>query len=296
MKMYKKLKILIGCLSFSEFTGSEIYVYELAKFLVKEGHEVHIISRFGKKMKDKIKDFDVKLHDLHNPPNINFDIIHSNHTPITIHLLKIYTNIPFVMGIHSEIVDLESPVLNSRIEKYIAIRPGIKQHLMDKFYIPEEKISVIYNPFDMDRFNINNEVEVKENVVLFVGTIEHLRKKTIFDLVNYTKKENKELWVVGRKYLNYIDQIKDKHVKYFEPTWNIEKYVKQCGETAGILLGRTTIEGWLCGKPGWIYDVNSDGSINNKTLHPVPDDISKYYSKNVGELIVNEYQKILTNK
>ena len=47
-------------------------------------------------------------------------------------------------------------------------------------------------------------------------------------------------------------------------TPEIEKFVKECDETAGILLGRTTIEGWMCGKPSWIYKVDSGGFILSK--------------------------------
>lgn len=290
--MKKKLKILIGCLSFSEYTGSEIYVYELSKYLKKEGHDVHIISRFGQKMVDKVEGMGINLHEVNNPPNIKFDVIHSNHTPITNHLLKVYKDIPFIMGIHSEVVDLESPVINANIKKYIAIRPEIKQHLIDNFFIPEEKIVVTYNPFDTDRFNTNDS-ESNANVVLFVGTLEHLREKTIYDLVEYTKKENKELWVVGRKHMRYIDTIKEKHVKHFDPTWGIEEYVKKCGETAGILLGRTTIEGWLCGKPGWIYDIDKQGNIKGKELYQVPEDTDKFKGENVIKEIIKEYESVI---
>ena len=39
-----KKKILIGCLLFKEFTGSEMYVYELAKGLLKHNYDVSVVS------------------------------------------------------------------------------------------------------------------------------------------------------------------------------------------------------------------------------------------------------------
>jgi hypothetical protein len=129
---------------------------------------------------------------------------------------------------------------------------------------------------------------------LFVGTIDNLRKNTIFDLVKYTKELNKELWVVGKNHSNYLNELKsNSHVKYFDSTYDVEKFVKNCDETAGILLGRTTIEGWMCGKPGWIYDINSSGGINNKNRYDVPNDVEKFKSNIVSEKIKNLYLKIL---
>jgi hypothetical protein len=68
---------------------------------------------------------------------------------------------------------------------------------------------------------------------LFVGTIDYLRKNTIQDLVNTTKENNEELWIVGKKNDTYLDDKKgQEHVTYFEPTSNTEKYIHQCDETA----------------------------------------------------------------
>ena len=110
-------------------------------------------------------------------------------------------------------------------------------------------IDVIYNPIDSDRFNTEN---VKEgNYILFVGTVDYLRKNSIFDVSEYAKSIGKELWIVGENKSDYLDELKSiEHVKYYGPTQNIETYVKNCYQTAGILLGRTTIEGWMCGKDG----------------------------------------------
>jgi hypothetical protein len=117
----------------------------------------------------------------------------------------------------------------------------------------------------------------------------------IEDLIKTTKKNEGELWIVGKKNDTYLDDmIKDEtHVTYFEPTPNIETYIHQCDETAGIMLGRTTIEGWLCGKKGWIYDVDSNGNIKSKALHEVPSDIDKFKSDLVVKQIMKEYEKIL---
>jgi hypothetical protein len=105
-----------------------------------------------------------------------------------------------------------------------------------------------------------------------------------------SKNENKELWLVGENKSDYLTEIlKNSHVKHFPPTLEVDKYIHKCSETAGILLGRTTIEGWMCGKSGWIYDVDNRGNIIDKKLHKVPSDIEKFYSSNVSKKIKSTY-------
>lgn len=177
--------------------------------------------------------------------------------------------------------------LNRRTDRWESVQKEFEKH-----NISDNQVVVIYNPIDNTRFNTEN---VKDNgYLLFVGTIDYLRKETIFDLVKKTKEDSQEFWLVGKNHSNYLNQIlSNPHVKYFDATSDVENFVKNCNVTAGILLGRTTIEGWMCGKSGWIYDINDKGNILNKNLYILPSDIEKFYSENVINQIKTEYEKIL---
>lgn len=321
----EKLKVLIGCLSFTNYTGSELYTFELAKQLIKEGCDVSICSSVGMPLAGAAHKLGIKMYSLQEPPgyklgdgkwllktqqgdvpsventlykvsDVQFDIIHLNHKPVTEHLLRFYPETPVICSIHSEVISLEEPVVSDQIKKYIAIRPEIKEYIVDKFNVDAEKVDIIYNPIDNDKFKVINSTEKRtKKRTLFVGTIDYLRKSMIEDLIKITKENEGELWIVGKKNDTYLDEmIKDEtHVTYFEPTINIEKYIQQCDETAGIMLGRTTIEGWLCGKKGWIYEVDANGQIKSKDLHEVPSDVDKFKSNLVVKQIMKEYENIL---
>jgi glycosyltransferase involved in cell wall biosynthesis len=290
------MKVLIGCLLFREYTGSEMYVFELSKNLIKLGWDVTVTSpNIGGPLTDLAKSLGIKVYKLSSRfQKEDYDIIHSQHQPITEALLNLFPTKKMICTIHSEINPVENPIIHPNIKKYIAVRPEIKKYMVENFPIPEEKISTIYNPINTDKYNTSNTGD--DNYTLFVGTIDPVRRQTIMNLVDYTRSEGRELWLVGKNHSNYlINLLSNSHVKYFDSTYDVEPFVKNCKETAGILLGRTTIEGWLCGKPGWIYDVDGSGNIRGKILYQVPDDINKFDSKIVAKEINEEYNKILND-
>jgi glycosyltransferase involved in cell wall biosynthesis len=320
----KRLKVLLSCISFRNFTGSELYVFELAKSLIKLNCSVTVLSQIGGPVTDMAKKLGIKCVSFENAPGfklgdgqwgintpegfkpstpnalyrvseVDYDIVHIQHKPVTERILNMYPELDKICTIHSEVMsqNLENPILNETIKKYIAIRPEIKEHMINNFEIPEELIEVIYNPVDNEKFKSKNISE--ENYVLFVGTIDYLRKESILDLIEYTREIGKELWLVGENNGNYLENVLlEDHVKHFPSTWNVENFILKSYETAGIQLGRTTIESWMCGKPSWIYKVDAGGFILSKEKHEPPTDIEKYYAMNVAQQIKDEYIKILS--
>jgi len=317
----KRLKVLLSCISFRNFTGSELYVFELAKSLMKLNCNVTVLSQIGGPVTDMAKKLGIKCVSFENAPGFklgdgqwgmntpegykpsvsnmlykiseaDYDILHFQHKPVAERVLGMYPELPKISAIHSEVISLEDPVVDPTIKKYIAIRPEIKEHMIKNFEIPEEMIEVIYNPVDNEKFQSKKVSE--ENYVLFVGTIDYLRKEAILDLIEYTREIGKELWLVGEDNGNYLENVLlESHVKHFPSTWKIEDFILKSYETAGIQLGRTTIESWMCGKSSWIYKVDKGGFILSKEKYEPPTDIEKYYTMNVAQQIKNEYIKIL---
>lgn len=291
----KKLNILIGCLLYRNYTGSEMYVYELSKGLKDRGHNVSIISAYlDGPLSEETKKLGISVFNINSPPlNQKFDLIHSQHQPIVQRLLELFPQTRMVCTIHSEVIPIENPIIHSNIKKYIAIRPEIKNHIIQNFFpLTDKQIEIVYNPIDESRFNQSNVKN--EGFVLFVGTIDFLRKNTIFDLIQHTKNTGQEFIIVGKNHANYLDKLLiEPHVKYFSETKDIEKFVKNCSETSGILMGRTTIEGWMCGKPGWIYNIDLNGNIISKQLHQPPSELDKFSRFNIIDNLEKIYNEII---
>jgi len=318
----KRLRVLLSCISFRNFTGSELYVFELAKSLIKLNCSVTILSQIGGPVTDMAKKLGIKCVSFENAPGfklgdgqwgmntpegfkpstpnalyrvseVDYDIVHFQHKPVAERILNMYPELPKICAIHSEVISVEDPVVDPTIKKYIAIRPEIKEHMVNNFEIPEEMIEVIYNPVDNEKFQSKKSSE--ENYVLFVGTIDYLRKEAILDLIEYTRDIGKELWLVGENNGNYLENLLlEDHVKHFPSTWKVEDFILKSYETAGIQLGRTTIESWMCGKSSWIYKVDKGGFILSKEKCEPPTDIDKYHTMNVAQQIKDEYLKILS--
>ena len=318
----RRLKVLLSCISFRNFTGSELYVFELAKSLIKLNCSVTVLSQIGGPVTDMAKKLGIKCVSFENAPGfklgdgewgmntpegykpstpnalyrvaeVDYDIIHFQHKPVAERIINMYPELDKICSIHSEVISLEDPVVDPTIKKYIAIRPEIKEHMVDNFEIPEEMIDIIYNPVDNEKFKSKNVSE--GNYVLFVGTVDYLRKESILDLIEYTREIGKELWLVGENNGNYLENLLlEDHVKHFPSTWKVEDFILKSYETAGIQLGRTTIESWMCGKSSWIYKVDKGGFILSKEKHEPPTDIEKYYTMDVAQQIKDEYLKILS--
>lgn len=310
-----KLRVLICCQFFKNYTGSEVSNYELSKELVKLGCDVTVISSVvGDPLQKKALVNGVRVYSVSGAPNYvldqtgkfqffknerEFDIIHINHKPIGEMILGMYPNTPAVMHVRSEVIPIyEVPIVSPVIKRYISIRDSITDYIKT-FGITDDKIVLIDNPFDTKRFNTNyKHIKNPKEVVLFIGTLDHLRKNILFDLVETTKTNNQILWVIGADSGGYAKDLADlskgnQHVRYFGIKSDVEDYIKKCDYTAGIFKGRTTIEGFLCGKPGWIYVVDSNGNIQSKTLQQVPEDIQKYSSEFSANKVFNLYEEVL---
>ena len=83
------------------------------------------------------------------------------------------------------------------------------------------------------------------------------------------------------------------NIKYVDKRWDTESIVKNVDFTAGILLGRTTLEGLCCGVPRYVYYINRNGELTDVRLLE-PDNYPQICdSKNVIKQHIELYNKIV---
>ena len=130
----RRLKVLLSCISFRNFTGSELYVFELAKSLIKLNCSVTVLSQIGGPVTDMANKLGIKCVSFENAPgfklgdgqwgintpegfkpstpnmlyrvsDVDYDIIHFQHKPVAERILSMYPELPkisvydLIMGI-----------------------------------------------------------------------------------------------------------------------------------------------------------------------------------------------------
>lgn len=262
------MKILLGCLNANGLGGSELYHYELARELDVAGHDVTL---FTMRQIDWTNEVRLKLKHVRQIDTTNidvnekYDIIVASQPDVVIFLLQQFHYVPFVSIIHSE-VRSETPIIDARISHYIAIRQPIADMLINEYNIPEEKVSLIYNPIDQSRFNTDNVIKQEKYSGIFVGEVlDPIRFQTVQHLVQQCIENDWDLYLMSESRYEFNHP----NIKYLDKRWDTENVVKQMHFTAGILLGRTTLEGWCCDVPGYMYIINNTGNIQSiKTESP----------------------------
>ena len=276
------MNILLCCLSYREYTGSEIYFYELSTALHSAGHNVSIFSPFvDSPLQDRTKD--ISFPGKEEIKKETYDMVLFSHGKVIWEYIKDVKTNKLINIIHSEVIDLEEPVDDSRINLYVGIRPSIVNFIKGK--IPAANIKLIYNPFDFTRFNpqrCKKKKSVKNKVVLFPGSLDYLRYKPLKYLLGLSEKQNFKVLHVGRSDYSTVHP----NFATIEPTWNVEKYYKQCDIVSGIFLGRTSIEGLLAGKKVLQFDVDKTGTIKKVYWH-TEDNLEKFNKINIVKQFIN---------
>lgn len=286
------MKILFAIGDFCNLTGAELYAFELGRELTALGDEFTIAAPHpGGEIADRARAAGIRIVALRDlqPLATKFDILHLNEPQPTRIALSAFPQTPAVSTIHSQ-WPCEEPVLDPRIQTFIAIREDIREKLIKQNGIQPGRIQVVHNPIDFSRFNRDGTPTTGDGPLLFVGTFDKLRRAAIHDTANRAYYQGREFWLLGQNH-HFLQQDFPRNARIFPPTWTIEWATKAASETSGILLGRTTIEGWACGKPGWIYSIDLEGRIQKVDYLKPPADMSPFDSRLVALQIREVYNK-----
>jgi hypothetical protein len=276
------MKILLGCLNANGLGGSELYHYELARELDLAGHDVTLFTLRQIDWMDQVR---LQLQHVRQLDTTNlditekYDIIVASQPQVNVFMLDHFKDTPVISIIHSEIRS-EDPVLDPRISHYIAIRQPIADMLINEYKIPADKVSLIYNPIDTSRFNSDEDVKLDRYSGIFVGEVlDPIRFKAVQHLVAQCIENDWDLYLMSESRYDFNHP----NIKYIDKRWDTENVVKMMYFTAGILLGRTTLEGWCCDIPGYMYIIDIRGNILDIET-TAPDNIKTLCdSKNVAQ-------------
>lgn len=244
------MRILIICQTMTYLSGSPLYHYTLAKELKRQGHDVFLFSMWSDNSLRKGMD-EAGVMTWYDKPQGEYDLIiisQKDHEDVLDNVrAKKVINI-----VHSE-YDPETPITDKHIDEYVAIRPSIKQHLIECHDIPANKIRIVYNGVDMQRFHPKKrkETNLGYTKVVLPCTLDMLRKQFI---EYYTKRatKNYQIFIYGKDFGN--DIYRNEWVHIHDEVPDIENYIADADFVAGILLGRVNLEARAMGILSFIHD------------------------------------------
>jgi glycosyltransferase involved in cell wall biosynthesis len=259
------MKVLISCWSMSYLSGSALYNYELALELRRLGHEVELMANLqqprgneGHLLKDNLVRAGVRL--VHRGDDGTFeaptspDVLFASE-PISAGLIgTLPSKVRKINIIHSEYL-CEAPVIAGP-DHYVAVRPSIKEKLMAKDLIPEERISLIFNGIDPGRFNarLREKLYVQKpyRVTLVPCTLDGLRQNFIQHVASTATAEHKVIFM-GIDFGALFDR-DNPNVRILPDHFAVENHIAQADRVAGILLGRVNLEAMMMNVASDIYD------------------------------------------
>jgi len=254
----QKLRILVTFRYGFDFmkTGAQRFVQIICDELIRGGHKLTLI-------------FDNRRKDLGGVYEDNFDLIIVNHAD-HFKSLNLNLDVPIIHIVHSELYEIDKPLIGFNRIKYVAVRTEIKDYLIREYSIDPNLIYIVLNPIKTTNFNNvireNDRIEINKiggPYGLFVGTLTYIRKQAIISFSNVCRKMGlRSVYAAGEfiteENFKFLNQYFDVVLNYQD---NIHSLFKGATLTGGIQKGRTYWEGKLCERTICEYMVDPEGEI-----------------------------------
>lgn len=146
------MRILLTNRSLDQRAGSELYLFELATRLLARGHSPIAFSPRLGRVAEALRSATVPVVDdlraLAEPP----DLIHGQHHLAAMTALLHFPGVPGLFVCHGWQPWEEIPPRLSRILRYVAVDFTTRERLVSEQGIPPERVEVVLNFVDLDRF------------------------------------------------------------------------------------------------------------------------------------------------
>jgi hypothetical protein len=147
-----RLRILLTNRSLDQRAGSELYLFELATRLLARGHSPIVFSPRLGKVAEALRAATIPVVDdlgaIGEPP----DLIHGQHHLAAMAALLHFPGVPGLFVCHGWQPWEEIPPRFPRILRYVAVDLTTRERLVSERGIPPERVEVVLNFVDLERF------------------------------------------------------------------------------------------------------------------------------------------------
>jgi hypothetical protein len=197
------MNILFTNLILKNYSGTEVYIRDLAILFHKRGIFVEVYSPELGELAEEIRKEGINVTD--SPENLKFipDIIHGHHFIPTLDVMLRFTNVPVIYFLHDRTFHPDTPPLHSRIIKYVAVDYNCLDRLVSDNGIAENITSVIYNWVDLSRFKLRKKFAKKPSRALVFSN--YASKDNFFQVIREAcEQAGLKLDVIGQGFGNHL--------------------------------------------------------------------------------------------
>jgi hypothetical protein len=155
------LHVVITNAFIENWSGSELYVRDLATELIKRGHTPIIYSPRLGKLAEELRAKSIPVVKDLNSIGAEPDLIHGQHHLETMTALSHFPSTPAVFFCHGWTPWEETPPFHPRIIQYVTVSDALHDRLVYECGIPTEKITTILNFVDLERFRPRSPLPVR---------------------------------------------------------------------------------------------------------------------------------------
>ncbi|MHB1133116.1 MAG: glycosyltransferase family 4 protein [Chloroflexota bacterium] len=226
--------------------GTELYVYDLAVELTRQGHRVTCFSLQNGLVAERLRDQGIAVIDdlweLEDTP----DVIHAHH-PLEIRLAAArFPLVPLVAVSHGITHPLERPGdAAACVTRYIGISEEVREHLLSKDGVAADLVDVVPNFVDFERFTARRAIGKSPERVLVVSN--HFREETTKATIERACQlaGGLELRAIGAGTTS---------------VWEVEEHIDWADVVIG--LGRSSLQAMAMGRAVVIFDYRGgDGLV-----------------------------------
>lgn len=176
------MNILLSTNHLTGLTGSELFTFNIVKYLRKYGNEVIVHARFvSNDIKRRFNRIGIDVfNDLSKISDVKFDVIHIHHCINAILVRHTFRSTPMVFLSHGVLPFLEQPPpVEVNISRFMAVSEEVLRNLQEHG-IGFDNISILRNMIDPELFfQVKKPNEVPKNAIILSYKIDESTENTI---------------------------------------------------------------------------------------------------------------------
>lgn len=294
---------ILMALSQLEITGAEVYATTIADELIERGNKVYIVSdtlttptkaeyiklEFNKRSLLKRIEHIKFLYKLIKEKNIQIVHAHSRASSWSCQVACKLAGIPLITTTHGrQPIHFSRKIIKAFGDYSIAVCENIKKHMVNDIGFSENKISVILNPVNYKKLDLEKKVNDKK-VISIVGRLSGPKGDVAYDLLEILSQDEllskyKVRLIGGKELPERFLKFKEKDIEFIGYVPNIQEKIFESDIVIGA--GRVAFEA-LLNKTSLIAVGETEymGFINKENL-------SKSLASNFGDIGSMKYPKI----